>query len=330
MSQKQVALDEPKAPNVAMAVFKQYFGIILVLRVLLIIGAILSFHVFFTWSNFSNVLRQASIVGILAVGETFVILTGNLDISVGSNMILSSIVAATFLKHYGNMPAIIIALVVGTVFGMVNAFLIVRFELPSFITTLGMMSVGTGVGLIYSNANFITAYTPFFSWLGGGYVFGAIPIPVVVFAVIVVIALIIEKRTVFGRYIYAIGGNEEAANLSAINTRKIKFIVFTLSGFLSGLAAIVLLARMGSASSETGTGSEMDAIAAVVIGGTSMAGGIGSVGGSVVGIIILQIVDNLLNLLNVPSFTQDAFKGAIIIISIIIYQTQQKRASKVK
>lgn len=314
--------EKTRAPIVMPGMVKQYFGILIVLIILIGIGMALSYDRFFTVKNFTNVLRQASIVGIIAAGQTFVIISGGIDLSVASNMILASVFAANFLNDYGNVYAILIAISVATVFGFVNGFLIVQFDIPPFVTTLGMMGVGIGVALIYTHANIIVAYTDFFSQLGGGYVFGVIPIPVVIFIIVFILGFVIEKSTVFGRYIYAIGGNEEAAKLAAINTNKYKLLIYTICGFCCGLAAVLLLARMGSASNEIGQGAELDSIAAVVIGGTSIAGGVGSIGGTAIGILIMQFVGNLLNILNVPSYAQQAFKGAIIILAIIIYREQ--------
>lgn len=305
-------------------ILKPYYGILLVFAILVFIGACLSFNTFFTYNNFSNIFRQASIIGIIVIGQTFVIIMGGIDLSVGSNMILCSIVAASVLSKYGNVAAVVVALLIGLTFGLVNGLLITKFKIQPFITTLGTMSIGMGLALIYSNAQVIIAYTDFFTWIGAGYLFNVIPIPVVIFIIVIIIGLLIEKNTIIGRYMYAIGGNEEAAKLSAIKTDKIKIILYALTGLLCGLAAIVLLGRMGSASSEIGKGSELIAIAAVVIGGTKMSGGEGSVGGSVIGILVLQIVNNLLNILNVPSYMQQAFQGLIIIVAIIIYQKQSE------
>ena len=307
---------------------KQYIGIVIVLIVLLAIGSILSFDTFMTWSNISNVLRQASIVGIIAVGMTFVILTGGIDLSVGSNMILSSVFAATFFNAYGVGAMFFMALLVGTVFGLANGFFITKFNLAPFILTLGMLNVGRGLALIYTDARIVVGYNDFTSQLGAGYIANFLPIPVAIFIGVIVVGLILEKKTLFGRYVYAIGGNEEAAKLSAINVKKIKTIAYTFCGLLCGLASIVSFARIGSASAEIGEGAEMDAIAAVVIGGTSLAGGVGSVGGTVVGMIIIQLMSNLLNMLNVSPFAQQAVKGAIIIGAIIIYQQQAKFGRK--
>lgn len=310
------------------AVLKQYQGILIVLAVMIAAGAILSFDTFFTWSNFSNVLRQASIIGIMAVGMTFVIISGGIDLSVGSNMILSSVFAAKFFLAYGDVAMMLIALAIGTAFGFVNGLMITKFKLPPFILTLGMMSVGAGLTLIYTDAKIVTGYDAFTKTIGAGYIADFLPIPVVIFIAVGIIGLILEKNTLFGRYSYAIGGNEEAAKLSAININKYKILFYTFCGFLCGVAAIVMFSRMGSASAEIGKGSEMDVIAAVVIGGTAMSGGVGSVGGSMIGAIILQLATNILNMLGVPSYAQQAFKGAIIIAAIIIYQQQAKMIAK--
>lgn len=307
---------------------KQYQGIIIVLAVMIAAGGILSFETFLTWSNFSNVLRQASIIGIMAVGMTFVIISGGIDLSVGSNMILSSVFAAKFFLAYGSVAMIFIAIAIGTVFGLVNGLFITKFKLPPFILTLGMMSVGAGLTLIYTDAKIVTGYDAFTKTIGAGYIADVLPVPVVIFLIVGIIGLILEKKTIFGRYSYAIGGNEEAAKLSAINVNKFKILYYTFCGFLCGIAAIVMFCRMGSASAEIGQGSEMDVIAAVVIGGTAMSGGVGSVGGSMIGVVILQLATNILNMLGVPSYAQQAFKGAIIIAAIIIYQQQAKIAEK--
>ena len=316
------------ARNAGAAVWKQYQGIVVVLIIMIAAGGVLSFDTFLTWSNFSNVLRQASIVGIMAVGMTFVIISGGIDLSVGSNMILCSVFAAKFFLAYGDVAMILIALAIGIAFGFVNGIFITKFKLPPFILTLGMMCVGKGLTLIYTNAKIITGYDDFTKTLGSGYVADFLPIPVIVFIAVGIIGLILEKKTIFGRYSYAIGGNEEASRLSAINVDKYKILFYVFCGLLCGVAAIVSFCRMGSASAEIGEGSEMDVIAAVVIGGTSMSGGIGSVGGSMIGAIILQLATNILNMLGVPSYAQQAFKGAIIIAAIIIYQQQALRVAK--
>lgn len=306
--------------------FRQYSAIIIVLVALIVIGAILSYESFFNGVNFTNIIRQASILGIVAIGMTFVIIVGGIDLSAGSNLVLSSVTAAIIMTQTGNDAlAVIGALVVGLIYGLANGLLIIRFNIAPFIVTLAMSQIGMGIAMFITNSKLISAYDDFFSWLGEGYAFNFLPIPALIFIVAVIIGIIVEKKTVVGRYMYAIGGNEEATKLSGINVPKFKLIIYSFAGLLIGVAAVVQLARMGAASSEIGKGAEMDAIAAVVIGGTSIAGGVGSVIGSAIGILILKIMDNILNMMNVPSFSQMLFKGIILLVAIIIYQKQQKK-----
>ena len=295
---------------------KPLIGIILAFVVLIVIGSILS-PVLLTHQNILNVLRQASIIGVMSIGMTFVIISGGIDLSVAANMTLASVIAASFLNSHGNFAAIGVALLVGLIVGLINGLVINKFNVP-FIVTLGMMSVCHGLALTYTDARIIVAYSSFFNFLGRGFI-GPLPVPVVIFLAVFILALIFEKRTVWSRYIYALGGNEEAARLSAIKTSYYKVLVYCLTGLLCGVAGIIMLARLGSGDPTVGKGLELDAIAAVVIGGTSLFGGVGTVIGTLIGVLIMQTMNNLLNLLNVSSYAQHMVKGLIIVGAIMIH-----------
>lgn len=306
--------------------FKQYSAILIVLIGLIIIGTILSYQNFFTVTNFTNIIRQASIIGIVVIGATFILITGGIDLSAGSNLILSSCSAALVLTQTGNeFLAIIAALAVGTAVGLLNGFLVIRFKIAPFIVTLGIGQISLGMAMFITGNKIISISDKVFSFIGSSYIFGFLPMPAFICIAVVIVGILIEKKSTLGRYMFAIGGNEEASKLSGIDVNKFKAIVYGLAGLLIGLAAVVQLARMSAASNQIGTGAELEAISAAVIGGTAITGGYGSVIGSIVGVVILQILNNILNMMNVPSYSQLLLKGIILIVAIIIYQKQQSK-----
>ena len=306
--------------------FKQYSPITIVLILLLVIGIVLSRDTFFTVTNMTNIVRQAAILAIVGVAMTMIIISGGIDLSAASNLIVSSLVAGIIVRGGGsNVAAVVAALATGLSFGLANGLLIVKFKIPPFIVTLGTSLIGLGIALHISDGRIVSAFNPFFMWMGWDYLW-FLPIPAVFAIIVVTIGIIIEKKTTIGRYMYAIGGNEEASRLSGINVEKYKLLIYSISGLFIGMASLVQLARIGAASSEIGIGTEMYAITAVVIGGTSIKGGHGSVIGTAVGVLILMVLNNILNMLNVPSASQRVFRGTILLVAIIIYQRQQKRA----
>lgn len=273
---------------------------------------------FFTVNNLLNVARQISINAIISVGMTLVILTGGIDLSVGSIVALTgSITAGLMIGGQGILPAILIGMVVGALLGLFNGLLITRAGIPPFIATLGTMTVARGFTLVYTDGRPITGMEEAFRYLGGGYLAG-IPVPVVIMLVIFAIAYIMLKKTRLGRYIYAIGGNEEAARLSGINTKKILLSVYVLGGLLAGISGIIMASRLNSAQPTAGVSFELDAIAAVVLGGTSLSGGVGTIGGTLIGALIIGVLDNGLNLLNVSSFYQQIAKGLVILLAVFL------------
>lgn len=273
---------------------------------------------FLTVNNLLNVARQISINAIISVGMTLVILTGGIDLSVGSIVALTgSITAGLLVSGHAIVPAILIGMVVGALLGLFNGLLITRAQIPPFIATLGTMTAARGFTLVYTDGRPITGMEEAFRYLGGGYI-AAIPVPVVIMVMIFVAAYIMLKKTRLGRYIYAIGGNEEAARLSGINTKKILLSVYVLGGLLAGISGIIMASRLNSAQPTAGVSFELDAIAAVVLGGTSLSGGVGTIGGTLIGALIIGILDNGLNLLNVSSFYQQIAKGLVILLAVFL------------
>lgn len=279
---------------------------------------------FLTVSNMLNITLQSSINAILAFGITFAIITSGIDLSVGSILALSSVTMGLAIgSGLGLFPAILIGLLIGALAGAINGFLITRLDLAPFIATLGMMSIARGLALVITKGYPISGMPKPLRYLGKGRMLG-IPVPVVVTLIVFVIAYILLKYTKFGRYVYAIGGNEEATRLSGINVRKTKLLVYTWCGTMAGLAGIILTARLNSAQPIAGMGYELDAIAAAVIGGTSLSGGEGTAQGTLLGALIIGVLRNGLNLLNVSSFWQQVVIGCVVIGAVAMDKLQKK------
>lgn len=319
-------------PDVAMYI--QRFGILIALVVLCVV---LSFanEYFLTTRNIVNVLRQTSINGILAIGMTFVILTRGIDLSVGSVVALAGVVSAIFATTssiagmaggpYPAVIALVIGIAVGIAAGAVSGVLVSRYNVPAFVATLGMLSAARGLTLLASNGRPIPALTDEYRWIGTGSVLG-VPMPVVIFAIVFLLSWYVLSSTRFGRRVYAAGGNPHAATVSGINVTRIRFSVYAISGALAGLAGMILAARTGSALPQAGVAYELDAIAAVVIGGTSLAGGVGHVAGTLIGALLIGVVNNGLDLMGVESYYQQVIKGVLIIAAVLLDQTRNRRA----
>ncbi|WP_407645392.1 ABC transporter permease subunit [Halanaerobium kushneri] len=295
---------------------------------LLVLVIVLSFMspYFLTIPNLLNVVRQVSIIAVISFGMTMVILTGGIDLSVGSMLAFSGAVAAGMMVNSGLnvFLAILIGLAAGTALGLFNGLAVAKAKLPAFIVTLAMMTVARGFTLIYTNGRPISGFDETFRFFGAGYL-GRIPIPVVIMFILLIVIYILLKKTPFGRYIYAIGGNETATKLSGINTDKIKIAVYALNGFLAAVSGIILTSRLNSAQPMAGEGYELDAIAAVVLGGTSLSGGSGGVIGTIIGALIIAVLNNGLNLLNVSSFYQLVAKGAVILLAVFLDRKSQQQ-----
>lgn len=297
--------------------YGRQFGTLIGLLVLSAILWALSPH-FLTISNILNIAQQTSINAIIAVGMTFVIITAGIDLSVGSILAFSGVVLASALDAGLPVPlALLLGLAVGMLCGFVNGILISYGRLPPFISTLGMMSVARGAALLYTQGRPISGFSESFRFLAAGEIL-SIPTPVIIMILVYLVAYFILNRTKIGRYTYAIGGNEEAAILSGINVKYYKTMIYSLCGILSGLAAIILTARLNSAQPIAGIMYELDAIAATVIGGTSLMGGEGRIVGTLIGAFIMGVLRNGLNLLGVSSFVQQTVIGAVIIFAVLI------------
>jgi ribose transport system permease protein len=282
---------------------------------------------FLSWSNILTVLRQTSINAVIATGMTFAILIGGIDLSVGSVLGLCGAIAASMVSSGTNVVlAVMTAMVLGTAIGYLNGTLITTGGLQPFIATLGTVTLLRGAILVFTQGRPIsTGNTPsseYFSEIGTGFL-GPIPIPVYIMILVFFVAYYILNHTRIGRYIYATGSNEEATMYSGIKTARVKRFVYAVSGMMAALAGILLTARLGSAQPTSGAGYELDAIAAVVLGGTSMAGGIGTIGGTAIGALIIGVLNNALNLMKVSSYYQDVAKGIVILIAVLLDRKQK-------
>jgi ribose transport system permease protein len=257
---------------------------------------------------------------------TLVILLGGIDLSAGSVLALSSVIIASLLTS--GMPAglaTLAGLVAGGLMGLVNGLVISKGKVAPFIATLGSMTVLRGLALVLSNGSPLSSFnSDFFSLLGGGYVARLVPIPVVLMLVMFAIFWVLLRKTVFGRHIYATGGNAESAKLSGVKVDRIQLYVYTISGVMAALAGVVLTSRLNSAQPTAGTGYELDAIAAVVLGGTSLTGGRGWIFGTLVGALLIGVLNNGLNLLDVSSFYQQVIKGGVILLAVLIDRGNKK------
>ena len=290
---------------------------VLAALVLLVIAASLLSHRFLTIPNLLNVLRQVSIVGILAIGMTFVILARGIDLSVGSILGIAVVLFAGSMDSRGMAVAIPLGIGAAALAGLVNGLGVAYAGLPAFIMTLGMLSFVRGLAFIYTGGTPIPINDENFYALGNGYLAG-IPIPVLILLAALVVSGFVLELTPFGRSIYAIGSNEEAARLSGVPVRFYKTGVYVISGVLSGLAGLVYASQLSIGTPIAGQGYELDAIAAVVVGGTSLFGGKGSVVGTFIGTLIIGVLANILNLTGVDPFVQQLFKGALIVVAVFI------------
>jgi ribose/xylose/arabinose/galactoside ABC-type transport system permease subunit len=310
---------QPQAAVVNWSVILQRFGLALVYAALAVGLSLLSDR-FLTVSNQVNILRQAAINGIVAVGMTLVILTAGIDLSVGSILALSAVVTADLLKQGLPVPlGMLVALAIGALMGMVNGLMITRGNIPPFIATLGTLTVGRGLTLMYTQGKPFTGLPDAFREIGTG-TLGFIPMPIIVAALVFVIAAIVLSRTRFGEHIYLVGDNPVAARLAGINTARMIVFVYMISGICAALAGLILIARLDSAQPVIGTGYEFNAIAAVVVGGTSFSGGEGTLFGTLLGVLLIETLNNGLNLLNVSPLWEQVVKGAVIALALLFYK----------
>jgi len=306
-------------------------GVLVALIVLSIIIAILSPD-FLKVGNLMNIARQSAINSLIAVGMLLAILTAGIDLSVGSILALSTVVTAILIKNLGINPILgmIVGLGVGAFLGLLNGLMLTKLHLPHpFISTLGMMNIARGLALILTKATPISGFPPVVQFIGAANV-GVVPVSFIVVIVVYIIYHIFLTRTPTGRYIYAVGGNIEAARLSGINVEKVLVIVYTLSGFMAAMGGLVLMGRVNAAYPLAGLGYEMDAIAAVIIGGASFMGGVGTVWGTFVGAIIITVIRNGLNLLGVSAEWQTVIIGVVIIGAVYIDVLRRRMEARSK
>ena len=275
---------------------------------------------FLSVSNSFDVMRQVSINALIAFGMTLTILLGGIDLSVGSILAVSAVLAALTMKHGEGAPvAAAVAVLAGGAMGSLNGVVIAKGRVAPFIATLGTMTLLRGVALVLSNGSPISGFSSdFFAMLGGGYVLRLVPVPVVLMLAMFGVFWFVLTRTVFGRHVYATGGNAEASKLSGVNTDRVQILVYTVSGAMAALAGVILTSRLDSAQPTAGAGYELDAITAVVLGGTSLAGGRGWIFGTLVGALLIGVLNNGLNLLGVSAFYQLVVKGSVILLAVLL------------
>ena len=290
---------------------------------------------FLTVSNGWNVMRQISVNMCISVGMTLIVLTAGIDLSVGSVLALCGAITAGLLKNGIQVPSadlfigftilggILCGIMLGVFLGAFNGWVITKFKVPPFVATLAMLTIARGLTLLYTEGFPISGLGADFSYIGTGWLLG-IPVPVWISAVIVGVAVIVTNKTRLGRYIYAIGGNESASRLSGINISRVKIIVYSIGGALAAVGGLIVTSRLDSAQPNAGISYELDSIAAVVIGGTSLSGGKGSIMGTVLGAIIIGVLNNGLVLLNVSPFWQQVVKGGVILLAVIIDKSNSK------
>lgn len=304
------------------------YGILIVLIALSIAFAVMTSGQFFAIENVFNILKQVAVVGIMSVGMTMVLLTAGIDLSIGSIAGMACVLAASLLLKGVNVWLVVLAvLAISALTGLLNGFFINELQIPPLIVTLAMMTSIRGVAYLITRGLPIFGFKSDILVLGQGYV-GFIPVPVILMVIVFIIGIVFVQNTRYGRYMYGVGGNEEATRLSGINVKKIKYIVYSLSALLAGLAGMVMLARINSGTPKMGQGYEMDVITAVVLGGVSISGGEGRLGFVIVGVLIMGVLTNGLILLNVQEYVQWVIKGLALIAAVGFDRFTQQRKVK--
>lgn len=306
------------------------YATLIVLVGLIILFTILSPY-FLTFSNLSNVFVQQSYVIIAAVGLSFVMISGGMDLSIGYQMSLVGVFTAALMKWYGVSIAfsIFLGIILGIILGLINGFASIKLKVHPLIITLGTMTVFQGASYIVAKQSVILNLDPSFKFLGQGYIANVIPVSVIFMLIVIIIAHFILSKTFFGRYVYAIGGNEEAARLAGINVKLVKLVVFAICGLFVSIASMILFARSGSASPTTGPGTEFTCMTALVLGGISFKGGEGKMLGLFVGVMILAVLGNGMQLIGMGTYAQYIVKG-LVLLAAVGFDTYQKSAKKVK
>ncbi|NLU53053.1 MAG: ABC transporter permease [Clostridiaceae bacterium] len=304
------------------------YAIIFVLFGLVLLFSLLSPY-FFTLQNLTNVFVQQSYVIIATIGLSFVMISGGMDLSIGYQMSLVGVVTAILMKNIG-LPvplSILLGLLLGVALGLTNGLAAITLKVHPLIVTLGTMTVYQGISYIASNQSVILNLPPSYKAIGQGYIGGIIPISVILMIIVSIVASFILSKTSFGRYVYALGSNEEAAHLGGINVNKIKLIIFAINGLFAAIASMILFARTGSAASSTGPGTEFSAMTSAVLGGISFKGGEGKVWGIIVGVLILGVLGNGMQLVGLNTYAQFIVKG-LVLLAAVGFDTYQKASAQ--
>lgn len=299
--------------------FKSLIGLLLLCFIISIITPR-----FLNVNNLLNVLTQVSVNAVIAIGMTFVILTGGIDLSVGSILAITGAIAASIIVKANSLfLAIVVTILLGALIGAFNGVIVAKGKIQPFIVTLATMTIFRGATYVFTNGTPISGLSKNFTFIGNSRVLG-IPFPVIITLIVFALAWYLISETRYGRYVYALGGNEDSTRLSGINTDKVKMLVYIVSGIASAISGVIVTSRIGSASPNAGSGYELDAIAAVVLGGTSLSGGEGSITGTIVGAMIIGVLNNGLNLMNVSPFYQSIVKGLVILLAVLIDKKNKK------
>lgn len=303
-------------------------NVIYIVFIVMLIGLSIFSDSFLSINNFRNILRQSSFVGIVALGMTYIMIAGGIDLSVGSTMALAACVAASLSTEMGIVipypVAVLAGVAVGIIAGLINGYVVSYLGIVPFITTLGMQSIVRGVALVYTSGKPINALTETYTNVGKAYVFG-IPIPAIIFLILAVIAWFILSKTTYGRYLYAIGGNEEAAIVAGLKVKFLKASTYVVGGAMAALAGIVLSARIAAGTPNSGEMYDFYAIEAVVIGGTSNQGGTGGIIQTIIGVLIIGVLNNGMDLLNISGYYQKIVTGIVVVLAVIIDRNNVNR-----
>lgn len=304
---------------------------------MILLGLVILFYIispnFLTQRNIIILIRQVSFAAISAVGVGFVMISGGIDLSIGSQIVMTNVVLSIMLV-YGNLPmgvAIPLTLLLATVLGLINGLLSVTLNVHSLIITLGTASIYKGLGYIFAQSRNIMGFPDAFRWFGQGFI-GPIPVPIVVMIIVALIGAFVLNKTYFGRFVFALGGNEEAARLAGVNVKRMKVLLFTICGFASGITSVLLLSRVFAGQVFTGQGIEFDALTAALLGGFSFKGGEGTIFGLMTGILIIGVLNNAMQLASFPDFSQNVVKGAVLLAAVAfdVYQKSAKAKETVK
>lgn len=302
-------------------------GTLLILLLILLVFGIASSG-FFTVKNLMNILRQVSVTGVIGLGMTLVIVTGGIDLSAGSVLAFAGMLVALLAKGGHPAEAVLVGILVGVGCGIINGTVISITGIPPFIMTLGMQLCARGAANLVTGGYPVSDLSDSFRFIGGGSVLGFLPVPVIIYAVLGVISFFVLQKTGFGKRVYALGCNENAAHLCGVNVKKVRTLVYTYVGFMTGIAAVIITSRVNAGNASVGLNFEFDAITGAVIGGTSLSGGTGTIIGTILGCVIVGCLDNGLTLLGVSAYYQQIFKGVLIVVSVIVDTYRNKTSQR--